>query len=79
MKNEPFKIKAIITIDIDASDAYEIEAHRRRLNEALQELQASYDAPKLEIKSRRPRRAPRAAAPPKLGPEFEIVRARYAG
>lgn len=79
MRTEPFKIKAIITIDIDANDAYEIEAHRQAIADKIAELKSAYEATQMEIKARRPRRSPRAAAPPKLGPEFQIVRALYAG
>jgi hypothetical protein len=79
MKAEPFKIQAVITISIDAADAYVIEAHRRELNALLADLQARHGPVRMDIKSRRPRRAPRAAPPPQLGPGFEIVRARYAG
>ena len=79
LKTEPFKIKAVITIEIDAADAYVIEGHRRDLNVLLADLQARHGAARLDIKARRPRLAPRASPPPQLGPGFEIVRARYAG
>ena len=79
MKAEPFKIQAVITIEIDAADAYVIEGHRRELSELLADLQARHGAARLDIKSRRPRLKPRAGPPPQLDPGFEIVRARYAG
>lgn len=79
MKTEPFKIKAVITIEIDAADAYVIEGHKRELTALLGDLQTHYGAARLDIKARRPRLTPRASPPPQLGPGFEIVRARYAG
>jgi len=79
MKTEPFKIQAVITINIDAADAYVIEAHRRELNALLADLQARHGAAHMDIKARRPRRTPRAAPPPVLAAGYEIVRARYAG
>lgn len=78
MEAKPFKIKAVITIEIDAADAYDIEAHRRALKIVLAELQTRHGFARMNITARRPRLAPRAAPPPQLGPDFEIVRARYA-
>lgn len=77
LKANPFKIKAVITIEIDAADAYVIEAHRRELNAVLAELQARHGSARMNITARRPRLKPRAAPPPQLGANFEIVRARY--
>lgn len=79
MKVKPFKIKAVLTIEIDAADAYVIEAHRRELKIVLAELQARHGSARMSITARRPRLSPRAGPPPQLGSEFEIVRARHAG
>ena len=73
------KIQAIISIDIDAADAIEVRAHKLRLAELIAQLKPEYRETKLQVKARRPRQVPRAAPPPKLGPGFEIVRARYVG
>jgi hypothetical protein len=73
------KIQAIINIDIDAADAVEVRAHKLRLAELLAQLKPEYREARLQVKARRPRLAARAAPPPKLGGEFEIVRARFVG
>jgi len=75
----PFRIKAVITIEIDAADAYVVEAHRRDLDAVVAELEARHGSARMRIMGRRPRSSPRAGPPPVLGPEFEIVKVRYAG
>jgi hypothetical protein len=79
VRTDPIKVQAVITISIDASDALVVEAHRRELTDLLAQLEQRHGAARLDIKSRRPRLAPRASPPMQLGAEFEIVRARYAG
>lgn len=78
-RRKPFRLQAIITINIDASDDDDVAAHKRRLAEQLEILQAQYVAARLDIKARRPRCSPRAGAPAKLGKDFEVVRALYVG
>lgn len=73
------KVQAIITISIDAADAFAVRAHRDRLSQFVSQLRAEHGETRLEMKTRRPRRTPRAAPPPKLDDGFEIVRARYVG
>ncbi|KQY89822.1 hypothetical protein [Brevundimonas sp. Root1423] len=73
------KYQAIITIDFEDSDAFGVQARRNILSALVRHLSAEHGEAQLQIKARRPRTAARAAPPPKLGDEFEIVRARYAG
>lgn len=73
------KVQAIITISIDAVDAFDVRAHRDRLSQFMGQLKDEHGDARLEMKTRRPRRTARAAPPPKLDDGFEIVRARYVG
>lgn len=73
------KYQAIITINIDARDAYDVQAQRERLDQVTADLKAEHADARLVLKARRPRLSARAAPPAKLGPEFEIIRARYVG
>lgn len=73
------KIQAIISIDIDADDVHDVQAHRSRIERAVNDLKSQYPLTQLAVKTRRPRSAPRAAAPPKLGEGFELVRVKYVG
>lgn len=73
------KIQAIISIDIEADDVRDVQHHKSRLERALNDLKIQYPATQLALKTRRPRVAPRAAPPPKLGEGFELVRVKYVG
>ncbi|RZJ17255.1 MAG: hypothetical protein EON91_09975 [Brevundimonas sp.] len=73
------KIQAILSIDIEADDVRDVHYHKSRLERALNELKVQYPTTQLVLKTRRPRVAPRAAPPPKLGEGFELVRVKYVG
>lgn len=73
------KIQAIISIDIDANDVHDVQAHRSRIERAVNDLKSQYPLTQLAVKTRRPRTVPRAAPPPKLGEGFELVRVKYVG
>lgn len=77
MTAKAFKIKATITVEIDAVDAYAVEAHRDDLKAVLSDLRAKHGPAHLSITARRPRLSPRAAPPAQLGSDFEVVRARH--
>lgn len=79
MGAKPFQIQVVITVELDAADAYVVEGHRQEFSAVLADLQARHGSARMDIKARRPRLTPRAAPPPALEPGFEIVRARYAG
>lgn len=70
------KLKAILTVDIDAADIYDAQARREQLAELVRRLKGEYADARLEVRARRTRAAPRAAVPPKLGAEYEVVRVR---
>lgn len=71
------KYQAIITINIDGRDAYDIQAQRETLAELTANLRARYDDARLEHKARRRRVGARAAPPSKPGPGFEVARVRH--
>lgn len=73
------KYQAIITINIDGRDAYDVQEQQDQLTELIAGLKDRYEDARLVVKTRRPRGEARAAPPPKLEPGFEIVRVRYVG
>lgn len=73
------KYQAIITINIEGRDAYDVQAQRESLMTLTASLQDRYADARLEVKTRRPRTNARAAPPARLGAEFEVVRVRYVG
>lgn len=73
------KYQATITVEFEAEDIYAERRHKACLSAFLAGLNKEYADPALKISARRNRLRPRAAAPAKLGPEVEIVRALYVG
>lgn len=73
------KFQATITVEFEAEDVYAERRHKARLNAFIDSLDAEYADPALSVRARRNRSRPRAAAPAKLGPEVQIVRALYVG
>ena len=73
------KYQATITVEFEAEDVYAERRHKARLAAFLSGLGEEYVEPALNVRVRRNRVRPRAAAPAKLGPEVQIVRALYVG
>lgn len=70
------KFQAIITVHIDATDIYDVEAERERLAQLTRQLKSEYADALLEMKARRPRTPVHRAMPPKLASGYEVVRVR---
>ncbi|RZJ47171.1 MAG: hypothetical protein EON87_01895 [Brevundimonas sp.] len=73
------RYQATITVEFEAEDVYAERRHKACLTAFLAGLKEEYGEPALNVRARRNRLRPRAAAPAKLGPEVEIVRALYVG
>lgn len=59
------RLRAQITIDIDAADYIEAARHQERLKLVADQIRGEYAHAVLELRERRQRESGRAAAPPK--------------
>lgn len=64
----PMKRKAVIVVEYEAHDYYDARTQENEIRRALAELQAEFDRIDIRFGDRRPRVAPRAAAPIRCWP-----------
>lgn len=64
----PMKRKAVITVEYEAEDSLEAMAQEDEIRRVLTELKPDFDRIDIRFADRRPRHAPRAAAPSRCWP-----------
>lgn len=64
----PMKRKAVITVEYEAEDYLKAVAREDEIRRALTDLRADFERIDIRFADRRPRQAPRAAAPTRTWP-----------
>ena len=61
--HEPIRLRATITIDIEAADYLDAQQTKASIEAQFTELRQRHEVASLEFRQRRPRRRPRPGAP----------------